>query len=71
MAKLTKRQKELREKYTRIAQFDDGYSAYLSIETQEFAISYDVTNEKRAEWYRDMLAIAIDRLLENEKRQAD
>lgn len=69
MAKLTKRQKELREKYTRIAKYDDEYAAYLQIDHQGFNVTYETTNKKHAEWSRDMLAIAIERLLENEKRQ--
>lgn len=70
MAKLTERQKELRKKYTRITQIGGEYVAYLQIDHQGFNVTYDTTNKKHAEWSRDMLAIALDRMISSEIKMA-
>jgi hypothetical protein len=66
MAKLTERQKELRKKYTRIAEMDCEYAPFLQIENQGFSVKIGACSKSKAEWYCDMVAIALDNLIKAE-----
>lgn len=66
MAKLTARQKELRGKYTRLAKVAGEWTPFLQIDQQGFQ-TYASKTKKGAEWTRDMLAIALDRMIEDER----
>ena len=44
--------------------FVDGYTVYLQIDHQGFAAVEDTT-KKRADWYRDQIAIALERLIKD------
>lgn len=69
MSKLTKRQKQLKEKYTRIADLDCEYAAFLMIGNQSFSIMDGASTKERAEYYRNMMAVALDGLIENERTE--
>lgn len=66
MTKLTPRQKALRKKYTRVTGFLGGVKAELHIDHQGFHL-HESSSRKSANWTCDMLAIALDRLIEHEK----
>jgi hypothetical protein len=60
---LTKRQKQLRRKYTSA----HGNEARLTIGVQSFALCSACAGTRRmAAWYRDMLAVALESLLQGE-----
>lgn len=44
----------------------DKWNTYLQIDHQGFCIC-EQTTEDRANWYADMLTIALERLIEREK----
>ena len=68
MTKLTYRQKLIKKKYTRVSGFFGGWSAYLQIDHQGFAMR-QARSKLVANWECDMLAIALDRMLEAEKEK--
>lgn len=70
MSALTPRQKDLKKKYTRIAELDCEHVAFFLVEHQSFSIHDGATTKKRADYYRDMFAIAIDRMIEKEEMNA-
>lgn len=53
---------QIKRKYTRLGKYGNRYSTYLRIDHQEFTIA-DHTTKRRAEWFREMLVIALHRLL--------
>jgi hypothetical protein len=63
--RLTKNQKRLRKIYTYIGGQHGAWNAYFKIDHQGFHVA-ETTSKLSAEWYRDMLAIALDRLIEKE-----
>lgn len=67
MSTLTPRQKELRKKYTRASTFFGEWAAVLKIDHQSFYL-HGSESRKSENWTRDMLAIALDRMIENEKK---
>jgi hypothetical protein len=52
----------LRRRYTRVARYGKVYAAYLQIDHQGFCV-VDDTTKKRANWFRDNLAVALERML--------
>ena len=66
MSKLTERQKDLKKKYTRIVELDCEYAAFFKVDNQSFSIVDGATTKKRADWYCDMMAKALDRLIKTE-----
>lgn len=56
----------IREKYIRVVKMGDKWNTYLQIDHQGFCIC-EQTTEDRANWYADMLTIALERLIEREK----
>ena len=55
----------IQDKYVRIVKMCVKWNVYLQIDHQGFSIEYQTT-KRRAEWIGAMLAIALDRLVENE-----
>ena len=63
--KLNKLQKELRKKHTRVRDIGKNHSyCSLRIDSQEFDL-VELMETKRAEWFADMLAIALSKLVEH------
>jgi len=62
---LTLREKEIMNKYTRIGEIFDEKQLFLEIDQQGFTI--DIGGNKNLKWFREQLAIALTRLIENEK----
>jgi len=60
---MTKREREIKKKYTRVAKFGDTPILFLSIDQQEFKI--EITPRK-VMWFQKMLAIALTRMIEKE-----
>ena len=63
---MNKRAALLKSKYTRVVKNADGWNCYLQIDHQGFRI-VDPTNHYRANWFAKNLAIALDRMMANEK----
>ena len=53
----------IRERYTSLSRDVGKYMAYLQIDHQSFPVCVEYTTKKRAEWFRDMLAIALQRMI--------
>ena len=66
MSKLTDRQKDLKKKYTRACMVDSKWAVFMQIDHQGFSVVSDTTRG-RANWHRNMLAIALDRLIKTER----
>ena len=66
MSKLTERQKELKKKYTRITEIDCEYVAFFMVDNQSFSIADGATTKKRADWFCNMISIALDRMIQDE-----
>jgi len=62
---MTALQKRLRKKYTYSAGRSPNKSVFLHIDHQQFTITTGQSAEG-ASWYRDQLAIALSRLVQNE-----
>jgi hypothetical protein len=63
---MTLRERNIRKKYTRIRKFPNGETAlFLCIDQQEF----EIISGGNQRWFRDMLAIALTRMIENEVKQ--
>jgi hypothetical protein len=56
----------LRKKYTRTVKMCGKWNTYLQIGVQGFCV-VEQTTKKRAEWYADMLAKALARVIEENK----
>lgn len=65
--KLTPSQRKTRRKHTRTVKNDDGHGTYMQIDHQRFCVVRNTTRF-RARWFRDQLAIALDRLVQNERK---
>jgi len=65
--KLTARQKRLRKECTRINGQRGGWNALLVLDHQSFYV-VEQTPKVRAEWFRDMLAIALQRMISQNAR---
>jgi hypothetical protein len=64
-SKLTKLQKALRKKHTRVRSIGKNRSyCSLTIDSQEFDL-VELMETKRADWFADMLAIALSKLVEH------
>jgi hypothetical protein len=60
--KLTAREKLMRDKYTRSVTWTKGsHTVFLQIDHQGFGLQ-ECENKNKAEWLRDMLAIALARI---------
>lgn len=59
---------ELKRKYTRVTKIGDKWNTYLQIDHQVFCVLPEGT-KREAQWWADMLAIALERLLENETKR--
>lgn len=62
---LTPFQKALREKYTKAERRDDGLQPIFVVGHQSFAVGY-IGNKEEANFMRDMLAIALSRLYDEQ-----
>lgn len=62
--RLTKRQRELRDKYTTVGPLVGMTGCKLVVGNQSFGVAYG--NRRQCEWWRRMLAVALDRLVERE-----
>ena len=60
---MTKREREIKKKYTRVANIADENVLFLSIDQQEFKV--EITPSK-VKWFQKMLAIALTRMIEKE-----
>lgn len=59
----------IKNTYTRLLQINETeYNAYLAIGCQSFCV-VNQTDYKRADWYRNMLVIAIKHLLEDHSKE--
>jgi len=56
------RTKSIKDKYTGLVRCDGGYRAYLKIGVQQFFVC-EPRSKREANWYRDMLTIALCNLL--------
>ena len=56
---------EIKEKYTRVVPMGKKWNCLLQIDHQGFTIA-EGCKKKQAEWYAEMLAIALERLLNTE-----
>jgi hypothetical protein len=69
-SKLSPEAKAIRKRYTRVQDRDVGgvfaYRPVLHIDHQEFKV-YGWTDRASATWFADQLAIALARLVENER----
>jgi hypothetical protein len=54
--------------YTRVVKMGDKWNAYLQIDHQGFTV-VENTSRRRAQWFAKMLAIALERMLENRSIQ--
>lgn len=55
----------IKKKYTRVVKMGDKWNTYLQIDHQGFRV-VDQTSKKRAMWFANMLAIALDRMIKTE-----
>ncbi len=60
---MTPREREIKKKYTRVANIADENVLFLSIDQQEFKV--EITPSK-VKWFQKMLAIALARMIEKE-----
>ena len=60
---MTKREREIRNRYTRITNIADVNALFLSIDHQEFKI--EITPRK-VKWFQKMLVIALARMIAKE-----
>jgi hypothetical protein len=60
---MTPREREIKKKYTRVANIADENVLFLSIDQQEFKV--EITPSK-VKWFQKMLAIALTRMIEKE-----
>jgi hypothetical protein len=70
MSRLTKRQRELKARYTRVMKYAEGYRAELIIGVQGFGIGYFGGDKRMSDWTARMLAIALDNLIREETHAA-
>ena len=62
--KLTAREQAMRAKYTRHVTWCKGsHTVYLQVDHQGFTINGETENKRKADWLRDMLAIALSRIV--------
>lgn len=55
---------KLRKKYTRLEKYGpDQYLPQLTVDHQSFQIIDTPTTKKRAEWFRDQLTTALEKLI--------
>lgn len=55
----------IRDRYTRVKKIGKKWNTYFRVDHQEFCV-VEQTSYKRARWFRKMLAIAINRMLNGE-----
>lgn len=53
---------QIRRRYVRTAKMGDKWNTYLQIDGQGFCV-VDQTTEKRAKWFGNMLAAALQKLI--------
>ena len=58
---------EVKRKYTKLEKMTDGWCLYLQIDHQGFLI-IEATSKKQANWWAEMLAIALKRLIEKNQK---
>jgi hypothetical protein len=64
--KLNPREKLMRSKYTRHVSWCRGsHTVYLKVDHQGFSIAGELFSRTKADWLRDMLAIALARIGED------
>ena len=57
---------KLRRRYTRVVKIGDKWNGYIQIDHQGFSVVEQVTR-KRARWFANNFAIAIERLIRQEQ----
>ena len=69
MTRLTKRQREIREKYTGRMTWGRGkHDARITVGHQSFTMGAMSITKRRAEWLRDRLAIALEKIIDREAK---
>ena len=62
--KLTAREQLMRRNYTTGTKWFPGcYVVHLRVDLQSFTVGGDCKSQKKADWLRDMLAIALSRIV--------
>ncbi len=64
---MTVREREIRKKYTKIVNRGGAVTLVITIDQQEFQIK---TSPQEVVWFRDMLAVALTRMVEKEANNA-
>jgi hypothetical protein len=59
-------EKRIKNEYTRVVKIADKWNTYIQIDNQGFTI-VEQTTKKRATWFADMAAIALNKFLIKEK----
>lgn len=59
---LTAREKQMREKYTRLVEWPGSRAVFLTVGCQTFQIWDGFRTKKEAQWMRDMLAVALSNI---------
>lgn len=67
---MTPKQKQILKKYVRVVKIEDKWNTYLQIDHQGFSV-VEETTLKRARWFGKQLAIALERLLDNNQKKAN
>jgi hypothetical protein len=57
--------KRVKKRYVRVVKIGDKWNTYLQIDHQGFCV-VEQTTKRRAKWFADMLAIALQRLIHKE-----
>jgi hypothetical protein len=60
---LTESQKECYRDFTAVGPHGDKWNLYLKVGAQRFRIDTEPDNADRIDWYRKMLAIALDTMI--------
>ena len=66
---LTKKEKMIINKYTKIGERLDDKQLFLEIDQQGFTI--DIGGNTNIKWFREQLAIALTKMIENEKEETN
>ena len=58
--------RRIRRRYVRVVKMGSQWNTYLQVDHQGFAV-VEQTTKRRAMWFGDMLAVALDRLMKSNK----
>lgn len=67
MRDINKQLSRVKEKHVRVVKIGDKWNTYLQIDHQSFCV-VEQTTKKRAEWFGNMLGLAIQRLKSEERK---